>query len=71
MFQHPSITEAIARDRIAEATQRAQLTALKRASRRPSAVAAARNATGWLLVDLGLRLTVPRHSMRYSADSSR
>ena len=70
MYQHPALLEPLIRDRVAElrqsgpATARiaptAPVTAIGRHNRRRSLVAAARSGTGWLLVDMGLRLAMPR-----------
>lgn len=67
MYQHPALANALARDRAAglrQSAQSAQMAAetarRPRTQRRPSVIASARLRTGWLLVDMGLRLAVPR-----------
>jgi len=61
MLQNPAVVEVLARDRVRERRQRAQASGLgRRDARGHRFAAAARQGTGWLLVDLGLRLAVPR-----------
>lgn len=61
MHQHPALVEALISDRVAELRQRGRAPAHMRRERRcHGLVAAARRGTGWLLVDMGLRLAVPR-----------
>lgn len=61
MYQNPTIAEALAQDRVLALRQSARASALGRGAKRPHRVTqAARRGTGWLLVDLGLRLAVPR-----------
>ncbi len=61
MYHHQALADALARDRAAELRQSAESAArVRRQSRGPSVIAAARLRTGWLLVDMGLRLVMPR-----------
>jgi hypothetical protein len=61
VHQHPAVLEALARDRVAELRHSGWATArVRREKRWHGLVAAARRGTGWLLVDMGLRLAVPR-----------
>lgn len=61
MYQNPALVEALARDRIADLRQSAQARATNQPPTRRHRVAqAVRHGTGWLLVDLGLRLAAPR-----------
>jgi hypothetical protein len=63
MYQNPALVEALARDRILDLRQSAQARATsQRPTRRHRVTQAARQGTGWLLVDLGLRLAAPRQS---------
>ena len=63
MYQHPALVEALTRDRIADLRASAQARAIhQHETRRHRVTQAARQGTGWLLVDLGLRLTAPRES---------
>jgi hypothetical protein len=60
VYQHPALREALMRDRVAELRDSARTTA--RTPRDPhlhKLVAATRHVTGWLLVDIGLRLAAP------------
>lgn len=61
MHQHPALVEALISDRVAELRNGGWATAhMRRQKRWHELVAAARRGTGWLLVDMGLRLAVPR-----------
>jgi hypothetical protein len=61
MYQNPDLVQALARDHLAELRRAAQRSGRGRhGNRRRSIFLASRQATGWLLVDLGLRLAVPR-----------
>jgi hypothetical protein len=61
VHQHHAVLEALGRDRVAELRHSARATTpIRREPRRPKFVAAARHGTGWLLVDMGLRLAMPR-----------
>ena len=61
MYQHPALREALMRDRVAELRDNARTTArIPREPRSQKLVAATRHVMGWLLVDIGLRLAVPR-----------
>ncbi len=61
MYQHPVLAEALMRDRVAELRHSARATAhVQDAKRQHKLLAAARHGTGWLLVDLGLKLATPR-----------
>jgi hypothetical protein len=62
------VYEILARDRVAELERTAEVSAWnrRRAGRghRPQVVRSARKATGWFLVDIGLRLADPRELTR-------
>ena len=61
MQQHPALVEALISVRFDELRRSDWATArLRRENRWHGLVAAARRGTGWLLVDMGLRLAVPR-----------
>lgn len=61
LHQHPAVLEGLARDRVAELRRsRWQNASMRREKRWHERATAARSGTGWLLVDLGLRLAVPR-----------
>ena len=61
MHQHPVVLEALARDRVAELRHSASATTHMRGEKRwHRLVAAGRRGTGWLLIDMGLRLALPR-----------
>lgn len=61
MHQNPAVVEALARERAAELRRAAGIRGAQRGeARRGSVLAAPRRATGWLLVDVGLRMAVPR-----------
>lgn len=61
MLQNPAVVEALGRDRVRERRQSARRSGLgRRDVHGRRFTAAARQGTGWLLVDLGLRLAVPR-----------
>lgn len=63
MFQHPALVEALIRDRVDERRLSAERGAIGPHGRRPHrAIAAARHGVGWLLIDAGLRLAVPRRA---------
>lgn len=60
MYHHPALTQALAHDRVVHLHASAQLDARRGRERvRPSVAARARHATGWVLVEMGLRLAVP------------
>jgi hypothetical protein len=64
MFESPVLVEMMARDRSADLQRHGRkMTVHRRASDRRHVVDAARIGTGWFLVDLGLRLTVPRNTI--------
>jgi hypothetical protein len=59
--QNPALVEALAQDRLAELRRGAQARSVAlQGARTRSILAASRRATGWLLIDVGLRLAVPR-----------
>ncbi|HWD65534.1 MAG TPA: hypothetical protein VG405_10195 [Solirubrobacteraceae bacterium] len=65
MPQHPALYEVLARERQAEFQRTADTTAYGRSRRtRPQLVTSARKATGWFLVEVGLRLAVSRRVTR-------
>jgi hypothetical protein len=64
MYQNSAVIQALARDSVAELHRTADANARTRCERRPHRVIrAARKTTGWLLIDMGLRLAVPRSAM--------
>jgi hypothetical protein len=63
MSRHPALARALATQRSAELQKIAQPRfATRSQQRRMRAVQAARRDAGWLLVDLGLRLALPRRT---------
>ena len=61
MYHNPALAGALVRERVAQLQQSAGATAhTRRQQRRPNVIAAARLGTGWLLIDMGLRLAMPR-----------
>ena len=68
MHQHPAVLETLMRERVADLRHSAQATAHRRRERRWLRFAAAtRRGTGWMLVDMGLRLAVPRGAIHHRA----
>ena len=64
MHHHPLLVEALVRDRISEQRQRARTPAHTRPQgRRRNGIEAARLGAGWLLIEMGLRLAMPRGGM--------
>ena len=64
MHQHPAVHDAVVRRRVDELRHSAgALTHIRHGFR---LVAAARHGAGWLLVDMGLRLAMPRAGARQS-----
>ena len=64
MYQNPSLVQALVRARVAELRQSAETGAVSRPSeRRRRVVDVARHGAGWLLIDMGLRLAVPRGAL--------
>lgn len=59
MYLNLRIEQALIRDRVGELRRSAASNELDRRTPRATAIETARNATGWLLVDLGLRLATP------------
>ena len=67
MHQHPAVHDAVVRSRVDELRHSAGAsTYIRRGKRRFRVVAAARHGTGWLLVDMGLRLAMPRAGAKHS-----
>ncbi len=61
MFQHPALREPLMTDRVAALRHAGPATGHdRREKRRHKRVAAARHGIGWLLVDMGLRIAMPR-----------
>jgi hypothetical protein len=61
VYYNPALAGALVRDRVAQLQQSAGATAHPRPrQRRPNVIAAARLGAGWLLIDMGLRLAMPR-----------
>jgi hypothetical protein len=72
MHQHPVVQEAIVRGRVDGLRHNAGARArVRRETRRLKLLAAARHGAGWLLVDLGLRLAMPRAGVKQSIASGR
>jgi hypothetical protein len=65
VYQNPAHAEALVRDRVAElrrsATKPSPVSPRER--RRRGVTEAVRSGAGWLLVEMGLRLAVPRSAM--------
>ena len=67
MSQNPALVEALAKDRAAELRRQAARRVPARAKRSaPRVAGAARRGAGWLLVDLGLWLAVPRRRVGHT-----
>jgi hypothetical protein len=61
VHQHPALAEALIRDRVAELRQTGQASRRCRPEHhRHRVTEVARRATGWLLIEWGLRLAMPR-----------
>jgi hypothetical protein len=59
--QNPTLVKALVCDRVAELRRSVEASAPRpREQRRRRGIEAARTATGWLLIELGLRLTLSR-----------
>jgi hypothetical protein len=72
VYQHPALVEALIKDRVGELQHSAEATAhVRRDRRRRTVVEAARHGTGWLLVDMGLRLATPRGTHHHLARGQR
>ena len=73
MYQNHLLVQALVQDRVAELRQSATSGfSTRREPRRHHVAGAAKRGTGWLLVDLGLRLAVPRgHANRSAARGPR
>jgi hypothetical protein len=68
MYQHPTFVQGLIRDRVAELQRTATAAAARRDEPRANRViVSARRTTGWLLVDMGLRLAVPRAPLNHPA----
>jgi hypothetical protein len=66
MYDNPTLVQALARDRAAELRRAAEAAALGKGDHRQQRrIEAARRGAGWLLVDMGLRLAVPRHALSH------
>lgn len=66
MYQSPGLLQALGRDRVAELRRHAPHSERNRCEpRRRQFIEAARSTTGWLLVDVGLRLAAPRNAMNH------
>ncbi len=65
MWQNPALAQALIQDRVVELQSTAK--AGNRPLRERRVIEGMRSATGWLLVDIGLRLTVPRRTMSHPA----
>jgi hypothetical protein len=64
VYPNPTLVQALVRDHVAELQQSAEAAALgrQRETRSNRVVDAAKRRTGWLLVDVGLRLATPRRA---------
>ena len=72
MHQHPAVLETLVRDRVAELRHSAQATGrMRRVNRWNRLAASIRRGTGWLLVDMGLRLAVPRRARNHRVAGGR
>jgi hypothetical protein len=61
VHQHPALVEALIRDRVADVRQNGQVSRRCRPEhRRHRVTEVARRGTGWLLIEWGLRLSMPR-----------
>jgi hypothetical protein len=61
VHQHPAIADALIRDRVAELRQDHQTRRPRRPEhRRHRVTEVARRGAGWLLIECGLRLAMPR-----------
>lgn len=66
MSHNPALVEALVRDRVADLRHSAHTSALgRRAKRRRGVIESARRGSGWLLVDMGLRLALPRSKVNH------
>lgn len=66
MYQNPILLQALARDHVAELREGAQAAALsRRENRQRRVIEAARSGAGWGLVELGLRLALPRGAVHH------
>ena len=67
MYHHPALIQALASDRVAERRHDARAAAAIRREKHPHRlIPAARHATGWLLIDVGLRLAMSRGGRSHS-----
>ncbi len=65
MHHNPALAQALARERVTELRQGAGTgVQTRRVVPRLRAIEAARRGAGWLLVDVGLRLALPRAAMK-------
>jgi hypothetical protein len=61
VHQNPALMKALTRDRVAQLRQNGQASRrCRREHRRHRVTEAARHGTGWLLIEWGLRLAMPR-----------
>jgi hypothetical protein len=66
--QNPELLRALIRDRQSDLQRTAEATARRQYDSGPgSHIETARNAAGWLLIDLGLRLAMQRNPIHPSA----
>jgi hypothetical protein len=66
MYQNPAVARAIALDRVASLRQSSQASVLTQGQPGTRSIGrAARQATGWLLVEMGLRLAVPQGTLNH------
>ncbi len=72
MHPNPAFAQLLARDRVADLRHAAQTGAARRDdARRARVLQAARHGAGWLLVDVGLRLALPRGALKPTARAHR
>jgi hypothetical protein len=65
---NPGLVQALTSDRVADLRHRAQPRVRRgQDDPRASVILATRRATGWMLVDVGLRLAVPQRALNHPA----
>jgi hypothetical protein len=64
VYQSPALVQALARSRVAELHASAEMLERPRRDPQHHIIESARHRTGWLLVDIGLRLALPRSAMK-------
>jgi hypothetical protein len=71
--RHPALVNALAADRVAELATEIEKTGSghRQEAARPRVCDAVRRGTGWMLVDVGLRLALPRSAKQSVARAHR